>query len=288
MKEKVQFKKQRELGAVLTDTFKFIRLTWRTLFGLIFRIAGPALLILVLSYVFYMQTAFSNFGSVGITSDPETFTVSILLAFVLIVLSGIAYSALIYGTVMHAIKSYINNDGEIVKQEVIDGVKKNFWSLAGLSVLFFLIVFVGALVCFLPGIYLGVVLATIYAIHVFEGQGVTESISHSFNLIKGEWWITFATFLVVFLLYYFIMFIFQIPGYIYFFAKGFTMAQQVSADPSDMFDWGYIAINGVALFAQYMLYVIIVLSTAFVYFNLNEKKNSTGTLEAIESLGNRE
>ena len=43
----IQFKKQRDLGAILGDTFSFLRNEWKQLFTLIFKIAGPALILVV-------------------------------------------------------------------------------------------------------------------------------------------------------------------------------------------------------------------------------------------------
>lgn len=290
MQDIIQFKKQRDLGTILGDTFKFIRLQWKPLFGLIFRIAGPALILLVVAYVFYMQTVFGSFnslaGNLNIFESSE-FGVAIILALLSILVAGIVYYALMYGTVMHSIQSYMSNKGQIDKNEVITGIKRDFWKLIGVSILSGLLIGAGIIVCVAPGIYVGVILATTYGILVFEKRSVTESISYSFELIKGEWWITFATLLVIYILYYVIMMIAQIPQYLYFFIKMFTVVETKSSDPSSMFDGVYIALNGVALIAQYILYIIIVIATGFIYFNLNEKKNFTGTIETIESLGER-
>jgi len=288
MKEKLQFKKEREMGSVLTDLFKFLRLEGKQLFGLIFKIAGPALLVLVLAYVFYMQTVFSGFGTIGVSSQPEVFTISFFLALLLIVIAGMVYYALMYGTIMYSIKSYINNDGVINKKEVTTEIKNDFWNLLGLSFLVTIILIISAILCFFPLFYTGVVLSTVYAIHVFEKKNITDSISYSFDLIKGEFWMTLLTYVVLFLLYYFLTSIMQIPQYIYIFSKDFIFSETVSSDPSEMFDWVYITINAIAIIGQYLLYTIIVLSTAFIYFNLNEKKNFTGTMETIESIGTDE
>ncbi|QNJ98439.1 hypothetical protein [Constantimarinum furrinae] len=291
MKEKIQFRKQRELGTILTDLFKFLRLNGVQLFGLIFRIAGPALLVVVLSYVYYMQTVFGGMGGSGwMTSSSTGFGegVGFLIALVLLLVSAMVYYALLYGTVLHSIKSYVENNGMIVKEEVTAGVRANFWSLLGMSILVGIMVFFGALFCLAPGIFLAVVLSLTYAIHVFEKRDVTDSISYSFSLIKGEWWITFATYLVLIIIYYILLMIFQVPQYIYFFVKGIAFAETVSADPSDMFDWVYMVLSSIGVIAQYLLQAIIVIATALIYYNLNEKKHFTGTMETIESIGNRE
>ncbi len=288
MNEKIQFKQQRELGSILTDTFKFLRLNGKQLFGLIFRIAGPALLVLVFAYVYYMQTVFGGMGGFGVTNSVEDFTGGFLLAMLVLMISAMVYYALLYGTVLHSIRSYVKNDGNIIKEEVTAGVRQNFWSLLGLSILVGLMVGFGLVLCLIPGIYLAVPLALTYSIHIFEKRDVTDSISYSFKLIKNEWWITFATFLVIGILYYVILMIFQVPQYIYFFIKGFAIAETVSADPAEMFDWVYMALSSIGIIAQYLLQAILVIATALIYYNLNEKKNFTGTMETIESIGGRE
>ncbi len=288
MKEIIQFKKQRELGTILSDIFKFIRLNWKLLFGLILKIAGPALLVLLVTYIFYIQSLFGSMGVLESIGTFNNFTTTTFFSLLLLLVAALVYYSLLNGVIMHFIKSYINNGGIVSKEEVTTGVKEDFWKLLSTSFLVGIIVGFGLMICVIPGIYLGVVLSTAYAVVVFERKSVGDTINYCFNLIKSEWWITFATFFVIFLLYYFIMIIFQMPQYIYFFIKGFTMSQQVSADPASMFDWVYVGLTSFAMIVQYLLYTIIVIGTAFVYFNLNEKKNFTGTMETIESLGKKE
>lgn len=288
MNEKIQFKKQRELGSILTDIFKFIRLNWKMLFGLILKIAGPALLVMLAAYVFYMQSIVGGFGLIQTLGTFDIFSLNVVLGIMVLLIAAIVYYALLNGVVLHFIKSYIKNNGEVIKEEVTAGVKNDFWNLLGTGILIGISVAIGAMFCFVPGIYLGVVFSTAYAVLVFERKQVWDTLSYCFELIRSEWWMTFATFFVMFLLYYFIMVIFQLPQYIYFFIKTFTMAQEVSADPTSMFDWVYITLTTIGMVFQYLLYSIIVICSAFVYFNLNEKKNFTGTMETIESIGKRE
>ena len=285
----IQFKKQRDLGAILGDTFSFLRNEWKQLFTLIFKIAGPALILVVASYIFYMSTTLGSFADLTNPSGPiGNFTFNAMLAILLMLCSVIAFYALLYGTILNYIKSYIKNNGIVDVNEVRVGVRSKFWSLIGLSFLVALITGVGIVFCVIPGIYLGTVLITTYAIHVFEDRDVMDTISYSFQLIKGEWWITFATLLVMFILYYIILMIFNIPQYIYMFIKMFTIAEQASPDPTSMFDTVYIILNAIAVVAQYLLHTVIVICAVFVYFNLNEKKNFTGTMETIDAIGTQE
>ena len=288
MNEFIQFKKSRDLGKIITDIFKFLRYNYKVLFGLILRIAGPALVILVLAYVFYLESSMSAFDPYASSSDFGDGLVPLFVSLIILLIAGGLYFALLYGTVLCAIKSYVNNNGVIDQKEVSQGVRSNFWGLVGLSLLNGLMVAAGFLVCILPGIYLGVVIITTYMILVFEKRSVSDSISYSFELIKGQWWTTFATLIVIYVIYYIVSMIFQVPQYIYFFTKEFTMNETYTGGGVEAFDWIDMTLSSIGLVAQYLLQTFMVIASAFIYFDLNEKKNFTGTIETIDSLGNRE
>lgn len=286
MKEIIQFKKERDLGELLNDTFKFLRQNGKELFGYIFRIAGPALLIMIVGLVIYTQSFSSTIGNDGNFNGLENSTFTFVIAGLIFVVSGLSYYALLFGVINYYIKSYIKNKGLVLKEEITSGVRKDFWSLLGLSILVGLLIVGGTLLCVAPGIYLGISFVATYSILIVEKRSVTDTISYSFQLIKGEWWMTFITLFVVGVLYYIMAIIFQIPQYAYFFFKAFTNAESVTSDPTAMFDIGYTILNAIGMIGQYLGYTLITVATVFVYYNLNEKKNQTGTLETIETLGN--
>lgn len=290
----INFKKQREIGEIISDTFKFLRENYKQLFTLIFKIAGPAFLILILSAGYYMYVSLGIFSMFSV-SDPLLASEltenlgGIFIAFFVMLVSLAIYFSLLYGTVLNFIKSYVENQGKVNEIQVFQGAKNDFWNLLGAGVLTGIMIFFGLLVCFLPGIYLLVPLSLVFSIMVFDKLPIADAISQCFVLVKNNWWVTFATLLVMWLLIYVIGIIFGLPAIFYGFFKGFTMAQEGSvANPQEMFDWVYILLNLISTVAQYLLYTVTVVSTAFIYFNLNEQKNFTGTFETIENLGNKE
>ncbi|HET8810870.1 MAG TPA: hypothetical protein VFM65_11475 [Flavobacteriaceae bacterium] len=290
----LRFKKQREIGEVISDTFKFLRENYRLLFLVIFKIAGPALLVLILSAGYYMYVTLGSFDWLrSLETTPQSTTGfnigGILIAAFLMLVSLVVYFSLLYGAVLNFIKSYIENNGEVNENEVRLGAKNDFWKLLGAGFLTGIMIFFGLLVCFFPGIYLMVPLSLVFAILVFDRMEVFDSISHSFSLIKNNWWVTFATLLVMWLLVYIAGIIFSIPAIVYSLIKAFSVAEEASmVNPAEIFDWVYILLNLISTVAQYLLYTVTVISTAFIYFNLNEQKNFTGTFETIENLGKQE
>lgn len=285
MKEYIEFKRQRELGAIISDLFKFVRLEGKELGLLILKITGPAILVMIVSYIYYVQSTLGNFNNILIQQDfSSTFFIPVLLLFG----SVLVFYALLYCTAFLYIKSYIQNEGIVNPEEVKTGVKQYFWSLVGLNVLVGIIVGVGILLCIAPGIYLGVCLSLSFPILIFERNDIGAAISNSFKLIKDEWWITFASLIVIYILYYVVSMIFQIPQLFYFLIKGFTMSNEMSGNPFDIVDWVSITLDVIAMLAGYLLFTFVLISIALIYFHLNEKKNYTGTIETIDKLGERD
>lgn len=285
MKEVIEFKKQREIGAIITDTFKFVRLEGKTLGLLILKISGPAMLVMIGSYIFYVQSTLGDFERIF---SATSFTSNIILSSILLACSYIAFYALLYGAVFGYIKNYIDTNGNVNPEEVTQLARNHFWSYIGLNIIAGLMIGVGILLCVLPGIYLMVCMTLSFPMLMFERKDLGNAISNSFKLIKDEWWITFATVIVVYALYYVIALIFQLPQIIYYLSRMITMINEVSRNPFEIIDWVSITLDVFSMIAQYFLFALILIAYAFIYFHLNEKKNFTGTLETIDRLGERE
>lgn len=277
----IEFKKQRELGDIINITFKFIRENYKPLFQLIYKIVGPFFILLILAVAYYTYSVAGN-PIEAITSGGSNFVISILLMLVAMLL----FYAALYGTILHYIKNYISNSGQVNEADVKTGVQKDFFNLILLSIISAILIIAGMMLFILPGIYLMVPLALAGTILVFKNYSVTEAISYSFTLIKDNWWITFVSLLVIWILVYFIGLVFQIPLIIYTVIKTLTMVQEGSmADPASYSDWIFITLNVLSTVIQYLLSTISIIGLAFIYFNLNEHKNLTGTYETIDKLG---
>ncbi len=281
----IQFKRQRELGEILSDTFTFIRLEFKGLFAALLRNAGIPFLFLLAATGYYSAISmninlfsFTGLGSLG---------GNVLIALGLLAVLTLLYYGFMFGTVLNYIKSYTNHNGGVDQDEVSVGVRDHLGGLVLASLILGILLVVGFILCFIPCVYLYVTLSTVYAILVFENKTAIDSVSDSFSLIKGEWWVTFATLIVINIIVYLISLVFQLPVLIYTIFKGFTQSQRISGgDMSGMFDWVFVALNVISSGISYLFNIIVVIATAFIYFNLNERKNQTGTLEQIDSIGN--
>ncbi|WP_298367136.1 hypothetical protein [uncultured Lutibacter sp.] len=285
----IEFKKERDLGTIISDTFKFIRENWKEYFLTVLKIVGPVLLIglaVLVLYMFTMADLFTNMDEVE--SNPIGFLSQIFSWVFGIIFVYILLYTLLSMSSLYFIKSYINNNGKPQFSEVKENILKNVWKFLGLGVLITIVTVFGMIFCYAPGIYLGTVFSIATSIMVFENKSVGDTFSHCFTLIKGEWWNTFGVLLVVWILLMILGQAFSIPAMIYQFIKmGTAMGGD---DPTAVFsmfkDPIYLALTIGSYIFQFILYSIPLISTVFIYFDLNEQKNLTGTFEKIDSLGN--
>ncbi len=288
----IEFKKERDLGSIISDTFKFIRENWKSYFSAIIKIAGPFILVGAIVMVFFMGSFSGIFSDIQGNTNSDPSAIFGLLGSMfgwlgLLALVGVTIYVMVSVTSLYFIKSYINNNGKVDFAEIRTNTFKNIWKFLGLGILIVIMVLFGIMLCYLPGIYLAIVFSLATSIMIFEGKSVGDTISHSFTLIKGQWWTTFGVFLVVGLLVTILGSIFSIPALIYQLIKMGTMLGE--NDPAEVFnlfkDPVYIALNVLSYVGKYILSSITLIASVFIYYDLNEQKNLTGTIEKIDSLG---
>ena len=284
MKPYIEFKKKRELGEILSDTFAFIRNEFKSFCGVYFKIVGPYLVVMLICYGFYISQ-FGDPGNIFLSLGTVSSMALILAIGLLLLLSALVSYVMSQATVLFYIKSYVDNRGTIDFTEVKKNVYGAFWKLLGLAVLVSISLVAGFMVCILPGIYLYVPLMLSFSILVFNNETVTDAFSNSFTLIKNHWWITFATIFVVFIIVGIAGLVFSLPGQIYTLVKVGIFSGEVDAESYGMIDPLMIIFGVISTLAQFLLNIISVIASVLIYFDLNEKKNFTGTYERIKNLG---
>ncbi len=280
-KEYIQFKKERDLGAIITDAFKFIRLEGKQFFLTILKTAAIPILIAVAAMIYYMMSMSSLMsedasGAIGMFAAILIMMVAYLVAFVFINLAG-----------MHYIKSYIDNNGAVDQEEISRNTKERFWSFMGFGFLSGIILFISVMLCVFPMFYTWTVLSIGASILVFQNESASSTIGKCFSFVSGHFWETFGVVFVVALLVGVLGYIFQIPAAIYqIIQMGIGMSNE---DPTAIFglfsDPIYLLLNLISIVGQLMFYAITLVTNVFLYFDINEQKNLTGTIETIDSLG---
>lgn len=286
----VNFKKVRSLGDMLSDTSKFLRLEWQPFFVTIVKVAIVPVLIAIAAAIYFLISTGSVYGDILNVNDVESdfnFNFSgIFVPLLAFIFSYIVAYALVTVASLSYVKSYIKNKGIVNYGEIQNDTKEKFWPYVGLFFLIAIIVSIGMLFCFLPGIYLAVVLSLSICILIFQNVGVFDAINDAFTLIKDHWWETFGIIIVIQILVGVIGFVFELPITMY---QGMDMAEMLqSNDPTEFFDVFsdpiYLTLVAFSYLVKFVLYIISTIVSVFIYFDIREQKNPTSD-DIIDEIG---
>lgn len=273
----ISLRKERSVGEILSDSFNFAKITKDRLFPLLVKNVGVVIVIAVLANAYVAATLplGSAFG------DPTD--VSFLgSAYFITAFFGLIATLLLVTTVLQFMKAYAEAPHAVDQTNVVD--KSKALLLFAYMILSTIIISFGFLFFFFPGIYLLVPLSIGYMVLIIEDTSITGAISRSFKLVKGRWWVTFGTLLVVVIVIGLISLVVQIPNYIYMFSKGLAVANDTDVSGGG-FDPVAAIISLISTAASYLLYVIMIIAGGLIYFDLDEIKGNTGLLGKIEKLG---
>ncbi len=314
---KTEFRKIRDFGDVLGVSFGFIRENFKPLtLGVLF-IGGPFMLVGgAVMTLMVVRTSTMGTTSQGSSSFIAEFGISYFVN----IMSLLAGAVMVVGVVNSYIRLYMaspDNKPKIQLNELWQDVKKDFFWLAGRLLLLTLLVFVYmaavgglAYLVFNSGIqstglkvflgiigFFGFLALTMYlAVPVyglfptqsyFERTGFAVSISRSFYLVKHQWWQSFAIIFVGGMVQGIVASVLYMPFYFILVIGGlFSTMQPGGGTPNtSLMTFAGVGMSiGLAL-GYSLSYIIHFVIQAFQYYNLLERKESTGLLDKIQSLG---
>ncbi|WBL21031.1 hypothetical protein [Zunongwangia sp. HRR-M8] len=277
-----RFRKTRDFGDLLSDTFKFLRENAKNFFSINLKVCAPFLVALILTNAYY------TYMTIGTGFEGYTNLTGFLIPALINMLALFVYITALYLSVFNYIKSYIANDGIVSEEDVKRGLKNDLGSGMALNLVVAISIFIAFLFLVLPSIYLGVVFTLALPILVFEQKSLGDTISSCFQLIKDNWWMTFGLLIVFGIIMYVINVVFQLPLIIYMLVNmisGFDAGVTTVAENMRSKDPILIILSVLSSIAQYVLYIITPLFISLLYFHLHEEKNFTGTFESIDKLG---
>ncbi len=286
MTPKVELAKVRDFGEIISDTFTFIRQNFKSLLKYFFIFCGFFLLATValstISQIHAMNAA-NNIDPNSFDAaenKPNLFQNSTLpfflsLLFLLLEFIVIPVMVLSYMTLYK-----IKQNQVPTTDEMWGYIKFYFLKSLGGSIVIFLILIAGWVLCLIPGIYLGVILSLVLPIMIAENSTFGYAFNQSFKLIKGNWWSTFGMLIVITIIVGIAGMVFTIPaailgaGNIFLhFAKG----AQISTIAT--------IVSTILTSFSHILYIIMYVAVGLCYFSLNESKEGTGIMERINQFG---
>src|SRR4030042_1721254 len=278
--EKIELKKARDFGAIINDTFAFLRQNVALLFKAILIITGPIIPIQgILLGLHSADTVSMNLNSEMGGAFAGIFT----LRYLLIIMFGILSYTFITLIAYEVLVLYPEkNVGAITFDDLWKAIRRDFWMIVFTSVGSFFVLFFSIILLIIPGIYFAVVVTMVPIIRIQERNSFFEALRRSMRLMKGNWWFTFGLVFLLSIIMGAAGWIFGLPNFILTFTAVFH-----KADMTGSFYRVLFIIAGVIYQFSSFLSVIILVGIALQYYSLVEKKEGAGLLRKIEDIGRK-
>jgi len=287
MQPKVELAKIRDFGEIISDTFLFVRQNIKPLLKYFFIFCGIFVAGNIVSVSMFQSkrvNVMNNIGSGFINTNeyrPSPFSflgVELLLLIIFGVLSMIALTL----TFLSYIALYKEKGNQVPTTEEMWGyIKYYFLRVFGSSILLFILLFFSFLFCGIPFFYLSPIFALIFPIMVMENASFGYAFNRSFFLIKDNWWVTFGSLVVIWIIVQVCAMVVSIPTSLINVISVITAPQKGARAFS-----APLAIIGAALQQLCQVFVVLPVTTlALCYFNLTESKDGTSLMDKINKLG---
>lgn len=276
---KIELQQSRDISALISDTFGYVREHFKTFFKAILLFALP---LSILSGII-IGDGYSSFLT-DIITDSESANPNMEMAGFFQIMGGLVLFVFNYLIIILMVLRHVqlvnNGETDFDFSVFVEGMSKNIFGLMGVYFLTIVAVSIGFILFIVPGIIIAIKLSLAPSVYIMEEETVLGAISKSWTLTDGYWWVTFALNLVMSLILNFASYIFIIPMMVIVFIVGFNSATPEPSFLSNMIGIVY----GLMIVMTGLLYSIPVLAQAIHYFNLNERKNAFSLQSKVEML----
>lgn len=273
---KVIFQRERDFSGLLNATFAFLKQEFKPLMGNLLKRIVPLIILIGLSSGYYTYSSFKSF------SFDDPFSQMFNIYYVINIVFSIATIIFMQLIVQNYIKHYVEEHEQSVNEYLKENLTKKFFPVLGVSILMYLSVFLGIIVFVIPGIWLAISLSLATTVKILEDDD-RPALRRSMDLIKNYWWQTFGALFVIGIIYQIIATIFTLPTMITQFSSIFTPDfSGINTDRSLALDLLTMTIGAFAYLTSTIVYVFL----AVHYYNLRERKESTGLMDKISELEN--
>lgn len=282
MSEKVEFKKLREFGDVINDTIKFFKENFKPLLKVFVYFCGVFIVAGMIAAIFQqigMQRAIRN---MDVTNTYGKLAGLFSIAYFFVALIGILGYTALNVSMLSFIALYIEKGNVAPTVEEVWGYfKYYFLRVFGSSFLLGLLLVVSFGLCLVPGFYMFPAISLMIPIMIFENASLGYAFSQSFKLLKENWWITAATLLILWVITYATSSLASLPAII------LTMVSALTNGPKGLGNT-VIIISTVIQYLCQVFMIVPIIGISLCYFNLSERKNSTGLMDRIQKMGQEE
>lgn len=266
--QEIQFRKKRELGDIISDSFQFLKYEIKPLLRLIILYVLPFIILYGIAQVYVQQKVLVNVDF----SNPDMLMSNmgpIYSNILFTSLFNVFVQSLLAGTFYSYIEIYVKKGkGNFTLHEITPHLFSNSLMVLGANLVVFLLVMTGLMLCVVPGIYFGNSLSLVAMIIIFERQGLGNALTRSWNLVRTQWWNTFILNLLAVLIIMGVSFVLSLPSMIA--GAGVSVMNMAETGTFNYPEW-YWVLMAISTIISSALWVIPYTFLALQYFNINER-----------------
>lgn len=281
MKAKVEFRKIREFGDLIGDTFLFLKQNFKPLMTSFFALSGIFIVGGIISAMIAQLQLVGIAQSAGVAYDdsPRNMLYNVGFTYFLSIIFVLLSYTSMYVSILSYIALYIEK-GNVAPtvSEVWAYFKYYFFRMMGSGILIMIFLFLCFMLCLVPGIYVYPAVTLFAPIMILENGSFSHSFDRSFKLLKDEWWITAAAILVINIIFYAFSTLVQLPAIIIMMVGTFTRGERTITNY-------YAVISSIAQHISYIFMIIPIVCSALIYHNLVERKENLGLFQRMDELG---
>lgn len=281
--QKINLLSQREFG----DSYNLVLDFLRQNLGVILKgmiILVPIVMIAMIPFIAMQSELLELTRSNTFLSSPDDIwefygrflTPYTILAYIVMLVVGITLPLYPMCYIVLYVKS---ENGKVLISDVWRMVKKVVLPLFVCNILAVLMLSLGFILCIIPGVIIGVYIVYYPYAYASENAGIFGSFGKSFQLVKGNWWYTFLTLLITFVIMFLVSLVFSLPNTISSLGATF-FGDSLFANPIMSYFTYLIAYIG-GLFT-YIFFAIVV---GVMYYNRVATTGDYGVEQQIENIG---
>lgn len=278
MSDQLEFKKIREFGEIINDIFTFIKQNFKALLKVFVYLCGIFIVGAIISGIFQQI----DMRNVILQNNNPLFIVSRLASasYLLFFLFSLASYTSINVAILSFISVYIEK-GNVTPtvEEVWAYFKQYFFKILGSSILISIFYMLCFVLLIIPGIYVTPAMMLFFPVMMFERANFGYSFNRAFALLKGQWWNTFGSIVIIYIITYACISLASLPATVITFVAAFTEGEKGLSTTAIIF----------SITLQYLCQVFMmipVIGLSLCYFNLAERQDSGGLMDRISQLGN--
>jgi len=282
VEQKIEFRKVRDFGENLSDTFLFLRQNFGSLVKSFFAIGGVFMLGYAIFNGIYQSRAFGIFDQLrkGMVTRENDITSIVTPEYLITLLLALLFYVSMRVVLASYVKFYTENNNTKPRIEDVWNIfRKYFLKVFIFNIPVFLLMCIGFVLCIAPGVWLAVVFVPFDIILVVEGLSFGDAFQRCFTIVNQNFWISLATYIVAGLIYWFSTAIVGVFVGVIIGLSAYFTTNNIGATAG-------IVTSILNIFSS-VFYFIFFVSAALHYFNLVERHDGTGILQRIENMGTK-